>query len=350
MNSGDIPAKFPIPFANAAGGGFINTIPTSTATPGLADLTEGFPPSTFTPLSGGGIPPSGADFNGILNQLSAWARWQAAGGTVSYDSAFSTDVSGYPAGAVVRSTSPGLFWYNLVDGNTTNPDSGGANWQALVAPNSVANSQLAQMGSLTAKANIGTAAVVTASIASATMTVTAVASGRLSVGQTLSGTGVTAGTRITGFLTGTGGTGTYTVSPSQTKGSGTVNATGTANTSDVALADLLAAMLAPVFGTGQVSINLGGLIVKMGTYTGSASNPSVSFDTPFPNACLGGLAFAYGPSATGSGSQAGAMRLASGYTTATNLISWWVAWNQTSPDTMTPVTTSGRSDWIAWGN
>lgn len=56
------------------------------------------------------------------------------------------------------------------------------------------------------------AAIVTASIAGSTMTVTAVSSGTLAVGQTLSGTGVTAGTKLTAFLGGAGGTGTYVVS------------------------------------------------------------------------------------------------------------------------------------------
>lgn len=44
-----------------------------------------------------------------------------------------------------------------------------------------------------------------------TMTVTAVASGAVALNQTLSGTNVVAGTRVTQFLTGLGGTGTYAV-------------------------------------------------------------------------------------------------------------------------------------------
>jgi hypothetical protein len=57
-----------------------------------------------------------------------------------------------------------------------------------------------------------------------TMTVSAVASGALAVGQVISGTGVTAGTVVTALLSGTGGTGTYVVSPSQTASSTTVSA------------------------------------------------------------------------------------------------------------------------------
>ncbi len=71
-----------------------------------------------------------------------------------------------------------------------------------------------------------TAASVTGSIATTTLTVTAVTSGQLAVGQTISGTGITAGTIITAVGTGTGGAGTYTVSISQTAASTAVTASG----------------------------------------------------------------------------------------------------------------------------
>lgn len=54
------------------------------------------------------------------------------------------------------------------------------------------------------------------SISGTTLSIASVSTGSLYVGATISGTGVTAGTRITAFLTGTGGAGTYTVTPSQT--------------------------------------------------------------------------------------------------------------------------------------
>jgi hypothetical protein len=53
----------------------------------------------------------------------------------------------------------------------------------------------------------------TGSISGSTMTITAIGSGVWNVGDTVSGTGVAAGTQITAFGTGTGGTGTYTVTP-----------------------------------------------------------------------------------------------------------------------------------------
>lgn len=60
------------------------------------------------------------------------------------------------------------------------------------------------------------AASFTASISTTTLTVSAVASGTIKLGMEITGTGVAAGTRITNFGTGTGGTGTYIVNNSQT--------------------------------------------------------------------------------------------------------------------------------------
>ena len=56
----------------------------------------------------------------------------------------------------------------------------------------------------------------TATVAGTLMTVSAVASGTIYLGQTIQGAGVTAGTIVTAFGTGSGGTGTYTISNSLT--------------------------------------------------------------------------------------------------------------------------------------
>ncbi len=69
-----------------------------------------------------------------------------------------------------------------------------------------------------------TEAVFTGSIAGTTLTVSATSSGIIEVGQVLSGTGVTADTYIVARGTGVGGTGTYTVSPTQTASSTTITA------------------------------------------------------------------------------------------------------------------------------
>lgn len=135
MLASSIPAKFQIPWANGAGGSFIRTIPQASQIGiqnGAASLTDGFPPLTFQPIASGGTPPFGEDMNGILKQITQWNRWQAAGGTAQFDGTFSAAVTGYPAGAVINSTTSGLLWYNTVDNNVTDPDGGSpAGWLAM---------------------------------------------------------------------------------------------------------------------------------------------------------------------------------------------------------------------------
>lgn len=134
MLASEIPSKIQLPFAAT---GTKNAIPVPSQvsiTPGAASYTDGFPPLTFTALSAGGIPPDGADMNGILNALSAIQQWQSAGGIFKYDSAFSTAVGGYPAGSVLLSSDGVTEWLNLADDNTTDPDGGSAaGWVSLAA-------------------------------------------------------------------------------------------------------------------------------------------------------------------------------------------------------------------------
>lgn len=56
----------------------------------------------------------------------------------------------------------------------------------------------------------------TGAISGTTLTVSAITAGNIALGQYLTGSGVTAGTQITQFLTGAGQTGTYQVNTSQT--------------------------------------------------------------------------------------------------------------------------------------
>lgn len=135
MQSNQVPAKLSIPFAANAGAAYIRAIPTASQigiTAGAASLNDGFPPLTFQPVAGGGTPPFGQDVNGILNLITQWTQWQNAGGLVTYDSTFSTQIGGYPKNALLASaTSPGSMWLNTVENNTTNPDLGGAGWVQL---------------------------------------------------------------------------------------------------------------------------------------------------------------------------------------------------------------------------
>lgn len=146
MKGSDIPSKFQIPFANSAGGSYKRVVPFASQigiNDGWASLTDGFVPLNFQPIAAGGIPPFGQDMNGILNQATAWTRWQNAGGTVPYEATFQTAIGGYPVSAVVASaTTSGLFWYSTVDDNATNPDTGGAGWLAWQVLGSLSAGQL----------------------------------------------------------------------------------------------------------------------------------------------------------------------------------------------------------------
>jgi hypothetical protein len=103
------------------------------------------------------------------------------------------------------------------------------------AGNFTVNGNLSVTGNQTNTGNFLAAGVLGAYIASAytggisngsgaagtVLNVTAVASGTIFIGQRVTGTGVTSGTLVTGFGTGSGGTGTYTVNTSQLVGPGT---------------------------------------------------------------------------------------------------------------------------------
>ena len=134
MLSSAIPAKFNIPFASSAGPGFITTpIPEASqigSNPGRASLTDGFPPLNFTPEAAGGLPPFGADMNGLMQMVTSWLQWAAAGGIpVAFDATFALKIGGYPKGAFLQKVATmDRYWISTADNNMNNPDTGGANW------------------------------------------------------------------------------------------------------------------------------------------------------------------------------------------------------------------------------
>ncbi len=131
MQLSQIPTLVPLPFA---ANGTKNTIPEASQigiTAGAASLNDGFPPLTFTPLAAGGVPPSGADFNGILNLLSANTQWANAGGFYEFNSSFASAIGGYPKMALLAKSSGQGYWLNLQDNNSNDPDTGGAGWIAF---------------------------------------------------------------------------------------------------------------------------------------------------------------------------------------------------------------------------
>jgi hypothetical protein len=136
----NIPAKFSLVWAASASPSFVRQVPAPSQqniTPGAASLTDGFPPLNFVPVTAGGIPPFGQDMNGILQQITQWAQWQATGTPPKWDSTFEGQIGGYPVGAVLQqAVAGGAYWINTVDGNATNPDpSGGTGWTSWTPSN-----------------------------------------------------------------------------------------------------------------------------------------------------------------------------------------------------------------------
>lgn len=128
METNNSPAKISVPFAE---NGDKVTIPVDGADVRRASMELGFPPLTGVPKKQGGVEPKREDFNGILNQLSDVARWNAAGGRYKYDAEFATAIGGYPKGAILSSSDSLSGWLNTVENNTTNPDTGGAGWEVF---------------------------------------------------------------------------------------------------------------------------------------------------------------------------------------------------------------------------
>lgn len=134
MQTSNRPRRIKLPFGANAGSGYIRSVPDSGAPTGQASYDQGFPPETFQPVASGGVPPSGQDVNGVLNDVSAAARWAAAGGMAMYDATFAAAVGGYPKYAQLASTQTGRIWQSTTENNMTDPDSAQASgWVAVTA-------------------------------------------------------------------------------------------------------------------------------------------------------------------------------------------------------------------------
>lgn len=96
-----------------------------------ASFADGFPPSTMTPEASGGLPFFGQDMNGILWMVSAYCANFAAGRLSKFNATLAAAIAGYPGGIVLVNSAGNGLWINAVEGNSTNPDTGGAGWLPL---------------------------------------------------------------------------------------------------------------------------------------------------------------------------------------------------------------------------
>lgn len=100
----------------------------SSAVSGGASLSTGYGPLNMTIIENGGVPPFGIDENGILYLISSVAAAAGAGQLALYSATLSAAMGGYRQGALLTKADRSGFWFNLTDGNTSNPDTGGSGW------------------------------------------------------------------------------------------------------------------------------------------------------------------------------------------------------------------------------
>lgn len=125
------PQFIPQAFAQNAAGPNRNLIPDTTLSLQRASFDLGFPPQTMQPVVAGGKPMLGPDMNGVLYMLSSHAVYAQSGEPYHYSADVVVAIVGYKVGTLLGSVDGSTLWYNTVNGNTTDPDAGGAGWVAL---------------------------------------------------------------------------------------------------------------------------------------------------------------------------------------------------------------------------
>ena len=140
------------------------------------------------------------------------------------------------------------------------------------------------------------------------LNVSAVASGTIFIGQRVTGSGVSSGTLVTGFGTGTGGSGTYTVNTSQLVGAGTT-LTGAASA------------IASTPATGDNSVNIA--------------------TTAFVQSAVGGLG-------TMASQNANAVAITGGTMSGVTINSLTIGTNATGAKTISTSAPTGGSDGDIW--
>ena len=201
-------------------------------------------------------------------------------------------------------------------------------------------------------------------VAGTILNVTAVASGTIFIGQRVTGTGVTSGTLVTGFGTGSGGAGTYTVNTSQLVGAGTI-LTGAAsaiattpaagdNSVNVATTAFVNTAVTAVTGSlGTLSTQnanavaiTGGTISGTSLYGSTITAGSFVVGSVYTILSLGTTSFtAIGASANTVGITFVATGVGSGTGTAYN---YFVGSNSTGAKTISTSTPSGGNDGDIW--
>jgi hypothetical protein len=151
------------------------------------------------------------------------------------------------------------------------------------------------------------AAIFSGSISSTTLTVDSVLSGPIAVGQAIFGVGISKNTVITALGTGTGGTGTYTVSNSQTVAATTINSTSppAVVTGDISGTTLtVSAVTSGVLQIGQTlegsGVTDGTIITDFGTGTGNTGTYTVNFSQTAASTTIYAINWTFIPASDGA--------------------------------------------------
>lgn len=85
-----------------------------------ATWDQGFGQITMLPVTAGGLPPKGQDFNGILNQISESIVYQSQDGRFKFSPEYAESIGGYPKGAILQSDDEKKEYQSLIDNNKVN--------------------------------------------------------------------------------------------------------------------------------------------------------------------------------------------------------------------------------------
>lgn len=122
------PQFIPEAFALNADPSRRNVIPLNGPTAQRAGWNLGFPPQVMQPVVAGGKPMLGPDMNGVLYMMSTHTFYQQSGMAYRWSADIAAAIGGYAAGSMLGSTDNVTLWFNLTNGNSTDPDAGGAGW------------------------------------------------------------------------------------------------------------------------------------------------------------------------------------------------------------------------------
>ncbi|MDE1484314.1 hypothetical protein KKJ29_18315, partial [Xenorhabdus bovienii] len=114
------PNLIPKPFAqnghrDEIPAGYKSDLPSQKAT-----WDTGFPQITMMPVTAGGLPPSGRDFNGVFNQISDNIVHLSKGGKYKFSQEYANSINGYPKGAILQSDDEAKEYQSLIENNKIN--------------------------------------------------------------------------------------------------------------------------------------------------------------------------------------------------------------------------------------